>query len=346
MIALKGTSDSTFHLVASQIVIGLGGALTIALIQSAVQVSVPHAFVAQSIAALNIFPCMGNAIGAAVAGALWGNLLPSNLIRSLAATGHQSDVGTIYAEPLTWIESYPIGTTARTAVVEAYSVVWRIMMISATIVCATSVFSTMRMKNLKLNDFLSVVEETGKVSDSGSGCSNSGGGGVVGGGGGGSSGGSKQEGGSIKEGKVRLFGDRLFESIEQAFWKTCSRCGIKVADTRKQGNTWDHPRSISEKERDQEDDRVVDLNQTSSLVSRPSKSHLGGASSSSSTSNHGKSRAEQSSSVTYLPTIPPILIVDEDANEEAPTSLPVPSAHFRPQVSSPLARRFDDESPV
>jgi len=326
MIALHSTSDSGFHLIASQIVIGLGGALTIALIQSAVQVSVPHAFVAQSIAALNVFPCMGNAIGAAVAGAVWSNLLPGYLLRELASTGHQNDVGSIYAEPLTWIASYPIGTTTRTAVIEAYSIVWRLMMIIATVICATSVLSTMRMKNLKLNDFLSVVEETGKLGN-----------------------------GSVdadKEDKGRLFGDRLFEKVEHALWKTCARCRVKGPEGGKQDKTGGVDSStLAALEDDAGDEKKTGRSLFS--LSKPGEMH--------DSSSKGKSRAaEEVVSDATLSTMSslgpaPILVVDrvpddDDDRHLVPHSAPVgpPSSFFRSphsvQRSSPLARRVEGDS--
>ncbi|UZJ51451.1 hypothetical protein CBS101457_000771 [Exobasidium rhododendri] len=309
MIGLKGTSDSTFHLVASQIVIGLGGALTIALIQSAVQVSVPHAFVSQSIAALNIFPCVGNAIGAAIAGALWGNLLPGLLIKSLATTGHQSDVGTIYSEPLTWIESYPIGTTSRTAVVDAYSSVWRVMMITATVICAASIVSMMRMKNLKLNDFLSVAEEIDKAE------------------------GDDATNNTSKGGASHLFGDRLFEKLENALWKGAASVGIKLAGSDKPGGTaaLSSEKIYADETLAEDDDRRL-----SPYLRSPVKSHLG--------SETGKSRAGEASDAAFLSSIPPILVLNADSEDEVSIPISAPATLFRPQVSSPLARRFPDGS--
>lgn len=309
MISLQATSGGSFHLIASQIVIGLGGALTIALIQSAVQVSVPHTFVAQSIAALNVFPCMGNAVGAAIAGALWGNLLPGRLIQQLASTGHQNELATIYAEPLTWIESYPLGTSARTAVIAAYGTVWRVMMVAATIICAASVVSTMCMKNLKLNDFLSAVEGPEK------GCSSN----AVG------------SASNEKTDKDHLFGDRLFEKVEHALWKSCARCGIKVGEA--SSSNQDGAKADAVKKRPWRP------------FSRPSPS-------SSSMTVSGKAASSDAGFTKPSLAPAPILVVDrmDDLDEGLPHTAPVGSSAgpFRPlysvQRSSPLARRTEGDS--
>lgn len=154
MIAFKGTSDSAFQLAASQVITGLGGALTIALIQAAVQVAAPPAIVARTTAAFNIFPSVGNAIGAAVAGAMWSNLLPGFLARNLTTTSHLKDLPTIYAEPLTWIEEHPLGNATRSAVIVAYLSIWRLLMIVGTIMSGLSIVGVLFMQNLRLNDSL------------------------------------------------------------------------------------------------------------------------------------------------------------------------------------------------
>ncbi|MCO5613992.1 hypothetical protein L7F22_068272 [Adiantum nelumboides] len=202
MIGYKGTADSNFELAASQVIIGLGGALTIAVIQAAVQVSVVPAYVAQSIAALNIFPCIGNAIGAAVAGAIWTGLLPGKLARNLGPTGHLNELPTIFAEPLTWIESHGLGSNTRTAVVNAYSSSWRVMMIVATLISAVSLLPILYTENLRLNDSLSAEEAIGDDDMAYS--------------------------GAIKPSKLvtqsgRLFGDSLFERMENALGRKLVR---------------------------------------------------------------------------------------------------------------------------
>jgi SIT family siderophore-iron:H+ symporter-like MFS transporter len=310
MISLR-PSSSIFHVVASQVIIGLGGAMTIAPIMAAVQVSVPHALVAHSIAAINVFPCLGNAIGAAVAGALWSNTLPGNLIKDLASSGHQNEVHNIYSEPLTWIESYPLGTSARTGVIEAYSTVWRLLMVTATLVCAASALSTMCMKNIVLNDFLSTAEEmdkrSGNLGDETSGVS-----------------------------KQRLFGDRMFEKVEDALWRVFSRFGSSKTTRR----TSDAVSGIA----------IPDGNSAyqsrwgflTSRKAKPSSSGLGCGLD----VKVGKEKEDMAfSPADVMPPfgLAPILVIDRADDDEAdggiPHSAPAgPSNLFRPPHPSPLRR--------
>lgn len=316
MIAMRGSTDSIFHLVASQIVIGLGGALTIALLQMAVQVSVPHAFVAQSIATFNVFPCIGNAIGAALAGAMWSGLLPGHLIQDLASSGHQNDVTNIYAEPLTWIESYPIGTAARTGVIQAYASVWRIMMIAATIICATSLFSAMCLPNLKLNDFLSAVDDEDKKQDG--------------------------YGNSSDAGSRKLFGDRLFERAEQVFLSFFTHIGRKQRRRQKSDEMTPSP---------QEDSKDDDLLSTYKDKSQPS----GSRSKEMLTATTDEAPISLMPTLRPAPIVIVDRALDEDPTPRSaspgpytPSSLPSsPATLYRAphsvQRPSPLARHFNDE---
>jgi hypothetical protein len=195
MVAYNTSSATRFQIASSQVVIGLGGAMTIALIQAAVQVSVPPALVAQTIATLNVFPCMGNAIGSAVAGALWSGLLPGKLARSLSPTGHLNELATIFAEPLTWIVDHPLGSSTRTAVVNSYLSCWRVLMIVATLVCASSLLVVILVKDLRLGDGQSAEGVQYSVN------------------------GSRDAGKRVTRIQTeggRLFGDRLFERFEDA----------------------------------------------------------------------------------------------------------------------------------
>lgn len=315
-------STTIFHIVASQITIGLGGAMTISLIMAAVQVSVPSACVAQSIAALNVFPCLGNAIGAAVAGAMWSNLLPGRLIRDLASSGHSTEVHNIYSEPLTWIESYSIGTMARTGVIEAYSSVWRLMLLTATLICSTSAVSVMVMKNIKLNDFLSVIEESDKK--------------------------LTKTGGEVElESEGKLFGDRLFEKVEHALWKSCVRCGL----------------GRSKSQSDPKNGEVTSATNDNSTSKRSWNFHFknkkqnhrySSSEDSKSSIKSGKDASSDSAESPY--GLPPILIIDDSTDEQQdygtshlPQSAPAgPSSLFRPphsaNRSSPLARKDDQDS--
>ncbi|PWN41588.1 MFS general substrate transporter [Ceraceosorus guamensis] len=158
MVGFNGNSGTRFHIIAAQIIIGLGGAFTVAVVQSLIQVSVPHALCGQSIAVLNICINLGVAVGSALAGAMWTGLLPGYLAQELRPISGLSMLSAIFSEPLTWITEHAVSTSERTAVVAAYVRVFRYMMVAATSNCALAFAAACLLGNPKLGNTLSTVE--------------------------------------------------------------------------------------------------------------------------------------------------------------------------------------------
>lgn len=164
MLKINHTSTSLFDIVSAQVVIGLGGAFSIATIQSNVQVCVSHSLVARSISSLNIFSSIGNAIGASIAGSLWTTLIPNNLYKVLSEE-EQSQISSIFSEPLTWILDNPIGSDVRSNVIEAYHQTYNIMMVVAISICAVTIGLTLVMENPRLGDTITAVCNCGDGED-------------------------------------------------------------------------------------------------------------------------------------------------------------------------------------
>lgn len=68
-----------------QILNGLGDGIWTPVAQLAVMASVPHQQVAVGLALFGLFGSIGSAIGNAIAGALWNNILPQKLEEFLPA---------------------------------------------------------------------------------------------------------------------------------------------------------------------------------------------------------------------------------------------------------------------
>lgn len=76
------------------------------------------------------FTSVGGAVGNAVTGAIWANLLPGYLTANLAGTAAEGAVSSIYGNYFQAL-SYEVGTPERTAINQAYSDVYRIQLIVA-----------------------------------------------------------------------------------------------------------------------------------------------------------------------------------------------------------------------
>lgn len=70
---------------------------------------------------------IGSALGNAISGAIWNQVLPGAL---KARIGDAVDAGTIYGNPFKFVENYPIGTPVRDGVIDAYRHVQRLLCIT------------------------------------------------------------------------------------------------------------------------------------------------------------------------------------------------------------------------
>lgn len=206
MITKGGNSLTLFRIIAAFVVLGLGGAASMAIVPAIIQVDAQRRLltselpppcskssddgmdegefsskgakdacarqsasasgasaaqkdkVVSAIAAANVFSCLGSAVGSAMAGTIWSALMQSRLTDSLASAGYESQADDVYQEPLSWINSHAIGTTERTAVVEAYDGVWKVIVVSCTVCLALSVFAVAGMKPMILHDHIWSVD--------------------------------------------------------------------------------------------------------------------------------------------------------------------------------------------
>ncbi|KAJ2987425.1 hypothetical protein NUW58_g4516 [Xylaria curta] len=105
-------------LVLFQILNGIGDGIWTPVGKLAVMASVPHQQVAVGIALYGLFGSIGSAIGNAIAGAIWNNILPTKLEEFLPADvkNRSSEIfGSIVIQ-----QSFPFGTPERDAIVAAY----------------------------------------------------------------------------------------------------------------------------------------------------------------------------------------------------------------------------------
>lgn len=138
MVKFGPHSATKFQIVSSQILMGIGSAVAVALVETTLQAAHPQAMHTQISASLAIFAGVGFAAGAALAGDIWTRLLPTFLMRELMSTGHARDLPSVLADPLTFIESYPIGTSTRTGIISAYTSTWRLLITVAIVIAGAS----------------------------------------------------------------------------------------------------------------------------------------------------------------------------------------------------------------
>lgn len=137
MIAFR-TSDSTIpQVVWAQILTGLGGGAINVPAQVGLQAVCKHQDVAIATAMFLTMANVGGAVGSAVTGAIWSNLLPGYLetnLRGTLAAGNVTDIYSNYFNALT----FEMGSPERNGIAKAYSDVYRIQLIVACCLAVSS----------------------------------------------------------------------------------------------------------------------------------------------------------------------------------------------------------------
>ena len=118
MIHSKGARGGTFELVIVQILQGVGGGIAAVVAQTAAQASVPHQDLASVTAVVLLFAEIGGAIGTAISAAIWRNVMPGQLAKSLAGLATDTQITTIYGS-ITDAALYPFGSPIRNGTIAA-----------------------------------------------------------------------------------------------------------------------------------------------------------------------------------------------------------------------------------
>ncbi|KAI9896346.1 hypothetical protein N3K66_008518 [Trichothecium roseum] len=136
------TPDTHIGLVTlTQVLVGIGSGLFTTCAQVAVMAVVSHQEVAVVLAIWGMFGSIGAALGLAIAGGIWNNILPHQLMVRLPEED-KADYMSIFGD-LVQQMAYPDGSDGREAVVGAYAFVQRRMVIAGAALmplCALSIF--------------------------------------------------------------------------------------------------------------------------------------------------------------------------------------------------------------
>ena len=128
-------------LVMTQILNGLGTGIFATCAQLGVMAPVTHQEVAVVIAIWGLFGSIGAAIGFAIAGAMWNNILPAQLLSRLPE--ESKSLSTAIFGDMVLQMSYPDGSPEREAIVGAYADVQRKMVIAGACfvpLCLASIY--------------------------------------------------------------------------------------------------------------------------------------------------------------------------------------------------------------
>jgi hypothetical protein len=157
MLIYRNPNSPTSTLVATQIMIGIGGGFLNVPVQLGVQASASHQQVAAVTAVWLTILEIGGAVGAAVSGAIWSSYIPAKLTRYLPAG---VDAMAIFGDVNVSGDYtlYPHGSPERIAINRAYQETMIYLLIGAICAAAPILPLSLCMKNYRLNQMKQPVE--------------------------------------------------------------------------------------------------------------------------------------------------------------------------------------------
>lgn len=147
--------------IAAQCVLGFAGGLFPYPTQVLIQAAAPHEHLALLTGLYLAFYSIGSALGNAVSGAIWTQILPERLRAELGGDGSTAEMA--YSDPFGFVAEFPVGTVERAAVVRAYAGAQRVLCITGICLCVVLVGFASVLRNPRLGVEQSLVETDGRV---------------------------------------------------------------------------------------------------------------------------------------------------------------------------------------
>jgi len=158
MIRSRGARGSTFEVVITQVLQGLGGGVASASCQLLAQASSPHQDVATVTALVLLFAEIGNACGTAIASAVWRDHMPKELANRLAGILNSTEITAVFGSVTSAVSYKTTNPPAYEAVVESYAAVMKTLLIAATAIAVVPIILAVFAKNIYLTDTQNAVE--------------------------------------------------------------------------------------------------------------------------------------------------------------------------------------------
>ncbi|BGP11691.1 hypothetical protein JCM10049v2_007611 [Rhodotorula toruloides] len=158
MIHSKGAHGSTAELVIVQVLQGLGGGIASASTQLLAQASVPHQDVATVTAFVLLFAEIGNAVGTAIATAIWRDWMPRKLASHLTGILSSTEIASVFGSITTAVTYRGTNDAAYDGIVGAYTQTMKILLIAATAIAVVPPFLALMVSNIKLSNDQNAVE--------------------------------------------------------------------------------------------------------------------------------------------------------------------------------------------
>ncbi|OAR00228.1 hypothetical protein LLEC1_03044 [Akanthomyces lecanii] len=150
LVYFRTPSSHVGYLVMCQLFNGIYSGVWAITAQLAIMANITHQETAVALALYGLFGSIGAAIGQAIAGGIWTNTLPQELYKNLPAE-LKSNATEIYAD-ITLQLSYPMGSSARDAIILSYGRVQRIFVIVGCSFLPLCILCLFLWRNINVRD--------------------------------------------------------------------------------------------------------------------------------------------------------------------------------------------------
>ncbi|KAG6288104.1 hypothetical protein E4U09_005746 [Claviceps aff. purpurea] len=155
LIHFRGASGSISSaqagVIGAQVLLGIAGGLVPYTAQASLQVNLKHEHLAVLTGIFLATYNIGSALGNTVSGAIWSQVLPGKL-NSLLNPLNSTLGTTMYMNPLSTYTLYPMGTPERTAMVQSYQSVQKLLTITGICLCIPLILFAILLRNPRLDD--------------------------------------------------------------------------------------------------------------------------------------------------------------------------------------------------
>ena len=154
MVFFRQPSVPLFWVVLPQVLQALGGSTLVVTGQMAIMAVAKHGEVASLIALLGLSSAVGSGIGESVSGAIWTNTVYAELLRLLPEDA-KDRAEEIY-ENLHLQLSYPVGSPVREAIIQAYTIAQRRMLLAGLCILLIAMPAVIMWKDVRVSQFRQV----------------------------------------------------------------------------------------------------------------------------------------------------------------------------------------------
>ncbi|KAK2732607.1 siderophore iron transporter 1 [Colletotrichum kahawae] len=161
LIHYRGSPSGQSGVIGAQVLLGIAGGMFPYPAQASLQASLKHEHLAIMTGLYLATYNIGSAFGNTISGAIWTQVLPGVLEDKLAPLGNTTLAELTYGSPFSVIVEYPVGTPERTAIIDAYQSVQRLLTITGICLTVPLICFAFLLRNPKLNDEQTLANETG-----------------------------------------------------------------------------------------------------------------------------------------------------------------------------------------